>query len=82
MRRRVKANGSAHEEWLLDEAIKETFPASDPVSPYWPGSVTLSHARDRTARRARRALPRFDTGAWLVVAGALLLVAYVTRRRR
>ena len=78
----MKTKHTAHEEWLLDEAIKETFPASDPVSPYWPGSVTLSHARDRTARRARRALPRFDTGAWLVVAGALLLVAYATRRRR
>jgi hypothetical protein len=22
-----------HEEWLLDEALKETFPASDPISP-------------------------------------------------
>ena len=24
---------SRHEEWLLDEALKETFPASDPISP-------------------------------------------------
>jgi hypothetical protein len=22
-----------HEEWLLDEALEETFPASDPISP-------------------------------------------------
>jgi len=22
-----------HREWLLDEALKETFPASDPISP-------------------------------------------------
>ena len=25
-----------HAEWLLDEAIMETFPASDPVAPYQP----------------------------------------------
>jgi hypothetical protein len=25
-----------HAEWLLDEAIMETFPASDPVAPYLP----------------------------------------------
>jgi len=25
-----------HEEWLLDEALKETFPASDPISPARP----------------------------------------------
>ena len=23
----------AHEDWLLDEALQETFPASDPISP-------------------------------------------------
>jgi len=22
-----------HDEWLLDEALDETFPASDPISP-------------------------------------------------
>ena len=31
---------SLHEEWLLDEALKETFPASDPISPARP---TRSH---------------------------------------
>ena len=25
-----------HAEWLLDKAIMETFPASDPVAPYQP----------------------------------------------
>ena len=24
---------SDHHEWLLDEALQETFPASDPISP-------------------------------------------------
>ena len=31
--------GSAgHDEWLLDESIEETFPASDPTLPIRPGS--------------------------------------------
>jgi len=25
--------GPAHDEWLLDEALAETFPASDPIAP-------------------------------------------------
>ena len=24
---------AAHDEWLLDESLGETFPASDPISP-------------------------------------------------
>ena len=23
----------SHDEWLLDESLRETFPASDPISP-------------------------------------------------
>lgn len=30
-----------HDEWILDEAIEETFPASDPVSPNRPGSLPV-----------------------------------------
>lgn len=26
----------AHDDWLLDEALAETFPASDPISPSVP----------------------------------------------
>lgn len=29
----IDAASAAHDEWLLDEALMETFPASDPVSP-------------------------------------------------
>jgi hypothetical protein len=28
-----RVDSSAHDEWLLDEALGETFPASDPISP-------------------------------------------------
>ena len=33
----------AHEEWLIDEAIRDSFPASDPASTSQPGSI--AHAR-------------------------------------
>jgi hypothetical protein len=29
----VESTRAAHDEWLLDEALAETFPASDPISP-------------------------------------------------
>ncbi len=31
--RKSYAQASRHQEWLPDEALKETFPASDPISP-------------------------------------------------
>ncbi|HEY1606671.1 MAG TPA: hypothetical protein VGF77_13845 [Allosphingosinicella sp.] len=34
--RDMKPDDEAHEEDLLDEAIEETFPASDPISPAAP----------------------------------------------
>jgi len=27
------AEMAAHDEWLLDESLSETFPASDPIAP-------------------------------------------------
>jgi hypothetical protein len=28
-----------HDEWLIDEAIRDSFPASDPASTSQPGSI-------------------------------------------
>jgi hypothetical protein len=33
---RAVGTGQAHENELLDEAIEESFPASDPISPFVP----------------------------------------------
>jgi len=30
-----------HDEWLLDEALAETFPASDPIRPATPPETTV-----------------------------------------
>lgn len=32
-------NTNEHEEWLIDEAMRDSFPASDPASPIQPGSI-------------------------------------------
>jgi hypothetical protein len=49
-RANATASGNRHEEWLLDEAIRDSFPASDPTSPSQPGSIV----NERYARDLRR----------------------------
>lgn len=46
----VKPGQPNHDEWLLDESVEESFPASDPASSSSPGS-TLSK-RYQTTRKA------------------------------
>ena len=43
-RSEVPQPSGVHEDWLLDEALQETFPASDPIAP-----AGDAH-RDRTGR--------------------------------
>ena len=33
------ASKARHQEWLIDEAIRDSFPASDPPSTSQPGSI-------------------------------------------
>ncbi len=40
-----------HDEWLIDESIEESFPASDPASPARPDSILA--ARYRSSRHGR-----------------------------
>ena len=64
-------------EWLLDEAIDETFPASDPVSPYY------VERRTALPSTARMRLPRPGKRTRVIVAAALVFIAgYALGRRR
>lgn len=70
---------SGHEEWIIDESIEETFPASDPISPARPGSlVSLRYA----VRRDTRALKRNRYAALGAVACALSIVCLALLNRR
>ena len=74
-----------HSERLLDQAIAESFPASDPISPAYDASlepVLLGDNRPREVwkRRLRRARPSLIAlGSAAVVA---LIAVYVLRDRR
>jgi hypothetical protein len=78
-------SGERHEEWLLDDAIDDTFPASDAVALGQPGSsVNLRYAAlERHTRRRRSRGPRTRIG-WLLLcglaAGAWLLVLRTRHR--
>jgi hypothetical protein len=76
-------SGERHEEWLLDEAIDDTFPASDPVALGQPGSsVNLRYvALERDIRRRRRSGPNAST--WWLLLGCVAAAAWllVVRRR-
>jgi hypothetical protein len=48
----VKPGQPNHDEWLLDESVEESFPASDPVAPARPGS-TLAKRYETTRKTAQ-----------------------------
>ena len=54
-RSRVADNANRHEEWLIDEASRDSFPASDPASSTQPGSIVNERysAAPPHPRRAR-----------------------------
>ena len=74
-----------HHDQLLDQAIAESFPASDPISPAYEASlepVILDQNRSREVwkRRLRKARPSLIAlGGAAVIA---LLAVYVLRDRR
>lgn len=76
--------GEQHEEWLLDDAIDDTFPASDPIALGQPGSIVnerYAALERRQPRRMSNASNRLLTWSLLGAALACALVA-VRRRRR
>jgi hypothetical protein len=45
----AKPGQPGHDEWLLDESLEESFPASDPVTPSRPGSTLAK--RNQTTKK-------------------------------
>ena len=50
-------NSTRHEEWLMDEAIRGSFPASDPASSSEPGSIVNQRYAEDAAGRPRSSGP-------------------------
>lgn len=69
-RRAPRFARNRYEELMLDEAIDETFPASDPPASSYPGSSLYEMAQDDRARH-RHLVKALSVGALLVVAGLL-----------
>ena len=71
-----------HDEWLIDEALAETFPASDAPSPVRPGStVATDYARSPASARTRSWPFGAPASPWPALVFAIALVVVLWQRR-
>jgi hypothetical protein len=70
-----------HDEWALDEALEETFPASDPPTPPRPGSTMAQRYAVRATADGFR-LRRSRTIQWAVIAACAFCAVLWLRGRR
>lgn len=73
---------SERDEWLLDESLKETFPASDSTSPVQPGSLLGMRYATKPHAAEKAGAPRM-LAPWLI--GALIggvIVGIIVMRAR
>ena len=69
LRRRVGGTANRHEEWLIDEASRDSFPASDPASSTQPGSIVNERYADAARERETVWYPRLmDTSIRAILA--------------
>ena len=64
------------EDALLDQALLETFPASDPISPAVEARLQAEHSAARWRQRVRRVTPT------LIMLGAFVLTLTAMRAAR
>jgi hypothetical protein len=70
-----------HDEWALDEALEETFPASDPPTPPRPGSTMAQRYAVRATADGFR-LRRSRAIQWAVIAASIVFAILWLRGRR
>ena len=69
-----------HEDALLDQALLETFPASDPISPAVEARPQAEHSAARWRQRVRRVAPTLLTLGAVVVTLTAMRAARPRRR--
>jgi hypothetical protein len=67
-----------HDEWIIDEAIEETFPASDTPTPVRPGSLA-SERYGRAAARRHRRRATMRALMWCAAIGAVIAAVRALR---
>jgi hypothetical protein len=78
----AKPGARGHADWLVDESVEESFPASDPPSAVQPGSLAGSRSRiTRRAAASREGRTR-STLMWLCIGAVLIGGALGARRLR
>jgi hypothetical protein len=70
-----------HDEWALDEALEETFPASDPPTPPRPGSTMAQRYAVRASADGFR-LRRSRAIRWILIASTVYFAVLWFRRAR
>ena len=66
----------AHREALLDEAVEQSFPASDPPATSYPGSSLYEQTRQASLQQARNS----RTSAGLAIGAVFALIGLVVIR--
>ncbi len=75
------AAAARHDEWLMDEGIRGSFPASDPNSSSQPGS--LVNERNPANRRIVQPRRSDKTAFWWLMAGCVIFgVGFLAGRSR
>jgi hypothetical protein len=76
----ARVSAPQHEEWVIDEAGEESFPASDAPTPVQPGSLASQHYA-RTPLRVRPSSPVATALILFCAAAAGMVIGLLLKRR-
>jgi hypothetical protein len=78
----ASAAAARHDEWLMDEGIRDSFPASDPTSSSQPGSLVGQRYATREHRVTKRIESDSTTFGWVMAGCAIFCAGFILGRGR